>query len=78
MEELLETLAENTHTIWAAQRRAEGWRHGPRRDDGKKEHPDLVPYAELPETEKEYDRQATKETLKLILKLGFRIETPSR
>jgi len=53
---LTERLAEHNHDVWAAQRMAEGWTQGPRRDDVKKEHPGLVPYAALPESEKEYDR----------------------
>lgn len=53
---------------------AEGWRHGPRRDDAKKEHPSLVPYEKLSESEKEYDRTTAMETIKTILSLGYRIE----
>ena len=34
----------------------------------------LVPYDELPESEKDYDRNTAMQTLKLILKLGYRIE----
>jgi len=72
--ELTELLARNTHENWARQRMAEGWRHGPQRDDSKKEHPSLVPYDALPESEKEYDRRTAMETVKTILALGFRIE----
>ena len=39
-----------------------------------KTHPDLVPYAELAESEKDYDRKTAVETLRAILKLGYRIE----
>ena len=53
---LLERLAERTHEAWAARRLAEGWRWGPERSDARKEHPCLVPYAQLPEAEKDYDR----------------------
>ena len=62
-----ELLAENTHDIWATQRISEGWQYGPERDDEKKTHPCLVPYSELPEIEKEYDRNTATETLKLIM-----------
>lgn len=71
---LTERLAANTHDLWAARRLAEGWRYGPRRDDAAKTHPDLVPYAELPEAEKEYDRRTALETLRALLALGYRIE----
>ena len=71
--QLLEKLAENTHDTWAAQRIQEGWRYGPERSDTRKEHPGLVPYAELVDGEKEYDRRTASETLKLIIKLGFSV-----
>jgi hypothetical protein len=72
--ELTELLAKNTHDIWAQQRLAEGWRYGESRDDRKKEHPCLVPYEQLPEFEKEYDRNTAMHTLKAIIALGYRIE----
>ncbi len=72
--ELTELLAKNAHDLWAKRRLHEGWRLGPRRDDERKQHPCLIPYEDLPESEKEYDRQAAMETLKAILALGYRIE----
>ena len=72
--DLRELLAENAHDHWALQRMADGWTYGPQRDDDQKRHPCLVPYEELPESEKEYDRNAAIETLKAILALGYRIE----
>lgn len=71
--ELCERLAENTHEVWAATRIKDGWTYGPVRDDEKRQHPCLVPYDELPESEKEYDRNTSQETLKLIIKLGYKI-----
>jgi len=71
---LTEYLAENAHDIWANQRMADGWRYGPERDDAEKLHPCLVPYSELPDSEKTYDRRAAMETIKAILALGYRIE----
>lgn len=70
---LIEEMAKNVHEVWARNRIAEGWTYGPVRDDQKKHHPCLVPYDELPENEKEYDRATSQETLKLILKSGFSI-----
>lgn len=72
--ELTELLAKNTHDNWSKQRIAEGWRHGPKRDDAKKEHPSLIPYEQLSESEKQYDRTTAMETIKTILALGYRIE----
>lgn len=71
--ELTERLAENAHDVWARQRLAEGWQYGPARDDSRKRHPCLVPYEKLPESEKEYDRNAAMETIKAILALGYTV-----
>ncbi len=71
--ELLEQLARNTHEVWAAERMREGWTWGPVRSDERKEHPCLVPYEELPEQEKDYDRRTSEETLRVISLLGYRI-----
>lgn len=70
---LLEKMAENTHDLWAKNRMAEGWKYGPVRDDAKKTNPCLVPYSELPEKEKEYDRKTSVEALKFILHEGYSI-----
>ena len=70
---LTERLAENAHDIWARQRMSEGWTYGPQRDDASKKHPDLVAYADLPESEKQYDRNAAMETLKAIVALGYEV-----
>lgn len=70
---LIEEMARNVHEVWAKNRMLEGWTYGPERDDANKKHPCLVPYDELPESEKEYDRATSQETLKLILSSGFAI-----
>ena len=72
--ELTEEMAKNVHDVWSAGRIAQGWTWGPKRDDEKTENPCLDPYEELPESEKEYDRNTSIETLKVILSLGFKIE----
>lgn len=77
LNDLVEHLAENVHDQWALQRLKDGWRYGTERNDKEKLHPCLVPYGELPESEKEYDRMTAITTLKLILKFGFTI-TESR
>lgn len=71
--ELSEALAENAHEIWANKRRSEGWTYGPRRDDVRLQHPDMIPYYELPESEKYYDRDMAMHTIRLVKKLGFNI-----
>lgn len=70
---LTEKIAENVHDVWAVGRIEQGWTYGSVRNDAKKETPCLVPYNELPESEKEYDRNTAMETLKLIIKMGYSI-----
>lgn len=70
---LVELMAKNVHEVWAQTRIRQGWRFGNRRSDVLRTHPCLVPYDELPNEEKEYDRNTAIDTLKLIVKLGFSI-----
>lgn len=70
---LTEQISKNTHEIWAKTRIQDGWTYGNERNDILKTHPCLVPYENLSEEEKEYDRNTSIGTLKLILKLGFKI-----
>lgn len=70
---LTEKIAENIHDVWAVGRINEGWTYGPVKDSEKKTTPLLVPYSELADSEKEYDRNSALETLKLIVKMGYSI-----
>ena len=70
---LLEAMAKNVHEIWAQERINQGWTYGEKRNDVLKQHPCLIAYEDLPDEEKVYDRNTSIETLKLILKLGFKI-----
>jgi hypothetical protein len=69
--ELREAIAEHAHDVWAAARIKEGWTYGPIRDDYRQESPDLVPYSDLPDSEKQYDRDMAMSTIKLVHKLGY-------
>jgi len=71
---LVEVLAQNAHDIWAHQRMKDGWTFGPERNDEALCHPCLVPYSELPDAEKVYDRNAVLGTVRAIIALGFVIE----
>lgn len=71
LNELREAIAENAHEVWAAERQAQGWSYGPQRDDIKKQNPCMVPYSQLPEDEKTFDREMAMNTLKLVRKLGY-------
>lgn len=71
LNELREAIAENAHEIWAEGRKAEGWTYGPERNDEKKQNPCMVPYSDLPDSEKQYDREMAMKTIKLLKKLGY-------
>ena len=71
---LAEEIAKNVHEGGWEGRRKDGWIYGAERNDTERLHPCLVPYEDLSESEKEYDRRTSQETLKLIMKLGFKIE----
>src|SRR5690349_21723013 len=76
--ELTEFLAENTHEVWAQSRLREGWTYGPARDPAASRHPDLVPYGQLPDSEKQYDRDTAVQTIKLIMARGYQIIPPAQ
>lgn len=71
---LTEKIAENVHEVWARRRIADGWTYGDVRDDKARKTPCLVPYSELSEEEKNFDRSTAIETLKFITAMGYRIE----
>jgi class 3 adenylate cyclase/tetratricopeptide (TPR) repeat protein len=73
---LREQLAANAHEVWSAARVAQGWTWGPVRDDALKQHPCLVPYDELPESEKLIDRNAVAGALAAIMHFGWRLQPP--
>jgi ryanodine receptor 2 len=66
-------MAKNVDEVWAQTHMNQGWVYGKERNDALKQHPCLVAYEELSESEREYDRNTAMETLKLICKLGFKI-----
>lgn len=68
---LVEPMAKNVHEVWAQERMRQGWTYGKKRSDVLKQHPCLIPYEELPEEEKAYDRETALRTLKFISKMGF-------
>ena len=71
--QLIEQSARNVHEKWAQGRINEGWTYGPERDDQKRQTPCLVPYEELSDEEKAYDRNTALATLKFIVAQGFEI-----
>jgi hypothetical protein len=74
LQDLIEDLARHVHAVWAEKRIEDGWKWGPERKDKQQEHPGLIPYEQLSEEEKQYDRQTAKETIKVVLQSGYKIE----
>src|SRR5690242_13092799 len=68
---LTESLAENQHERWMRQRTAQGWKFGPRLDEEQKEHPNLVPFEKLTETEKHAARNAALASMQAFLASDF-------
>ena len=73
---ILEILAENAHDIWARERILDGWSYGHERCDKSRQHPGLIPYPQLSEREKEYDRNDVLCTVRALLALGFSVVRP--
>ena len=63
LESLVEAMAKNVHEVWAQSRMEQGWSYGEERNDTLKHHPCLVPYEELPEVEKAYDRDTDRKSV---------------
>jgi RyR domain len=69
----IELLAEMEHVRWSAERASKGWTLGPVRDEAAKRTPYLVPYADLPEAIKEYDRAPVRDIPNLLAGIGYRV-----
>ncbi|MGL4543844.1 MAG: RyR domain-containing protein, partial [Polymorphobacter sp.] len=59
--DLLEQLAGLEHARWMMERHLGGWQYGAVRDNARRIHPDLKPYAELDDNVRHYDRAMVKE-----------------
>jgi hypothetical protein len=70
----VERLAELEHRRWTEVHRAAGWRAGPTTDRSARRHPNLVPWADLPEADKEKDRVLVRAIPGLLAGVGLRIE----
>lgn len=66
IEAQIERLAEAEHRRWMTEKRLAGWTHGASRNEAAKTHPCLVPFAALPETEKEKDRVMWRQLVDLM------------
>jgi hypothetical protein len=70
-DELVEQLAEAVHASWMNIRTQQGWTYGASRNDTLKEHPSMIPYSDLSETEKEVDRATVRQVLDALTHLGY-------
>lgn len=77
IENRMEWIGEQIHERWAANRMRDGWEYDLNYDGDQKKHPCLIPYDQLPEDEKEYDRSTARHTIQLLLHAGFQILPPS-
>ena len=73
LQALGEDIARQVHEVWAAGRVSQGWKYGPVRDDASRQTPCMVPYDDLAEEERQYDRDTALATIKYILSQGFEI-----
>ena len=71
--DMTEVIAKNTHENWAKNKLEDGWVYGAELDDDKKTHPCLIEYEKLSEEDKDYDRTTAIETIKLLIKNGYKI-----
>ncbi|XP_061097426.1 ryanodine receptor 3-like isoform X2 [Conger conger] len=73
LENVRDKLAENIHELWGMNKIELGWSYGKIRDDNKRQHPCLVDFSKLPDTERNYNTQMSTETLKTLLALGCHV-----
>jgi len=69
----VEAMAETEHRRWRDERWASGWMYAPVRDDARKRHPDLKPWAELPESDRDKDREIVRELPEVLARHGLAI-----
>lgn len=68
---------EQSHESWLAHKRAEGWVYGPVKDPAKKEHPCMVPYAELPPEQRAKDSIFVGVVRAMLKAFGVNVEVPA-
>lgn len=68
----LELLAEEEHDGWMDHKLRNDWQPGPR-DDKNRRHDGLIPYRELPDPVKQFDRNSVEKFPQLVTSAGFRI-----
>jgi hypothetical protein len=72
-DEEVECLAEQEHERWMRDRLSQGWRYGQTRNNERKIHPDLQPWAALSAADKDKDRNAIRTLPETLHDAGFQI-----
>lgn len=67
----VEYLAEMEHERWVREREAAGWTYGAEKDVERRVSPYLVPWEELEDAVREYDREPVRELVALIESVGL-------
>jgi hypothetical protein len=70
----LDILSELEHERWVKDKLNAGWKGAAKTDKGKKLHKALVPWADLPDEEKEKDREMVRGIPRILAKAGFAVE----
>jgi hypothetical protein len=70
----IEGMAEMEHGRWNVERLLDGWKRGARRDVAKKTSPFLVPWIELPEDIKDWDRETVRKIPEFLAKVGLEVQ----
>lgn len=71
LQSVLELAAARVHDVWAAGKIEDGWQWGEKLDEERKHHPCLVPYEELTEHDREYDRRTAAATIQCLVEMGL-------
>lgn len=71
--EMFEILSEMEHNRWMAHMYLSGWQFGETRNDKRKIHTDLIPYPDLSEQVKDWDRNAIENIPKLLSLVNLKI-----
>jgi hypothetical protein len=69
----LEHLAEMEHERWMLAKLEAGWVHAAQTNKGKELHSALLPWDELPEEEKEKDRNLVRSIPRILAKAGYTV-----
>ena len=59
---------------WVRDKERDGWRYGPERNDEQRLHPLMVPWEELPDEQRDKDRNPMRELPRILGRVGLQIE----